>query len=672
SLSKTSMQHVTQPKEKTNKKLKRKKIIASSDPKASKIVRESTSTPQVADTQHIEETVATTSTTQSLKASELVEEQRNQPETTDTTKVQEIIIEKADHAVEEEDHDKGIDSSIMSMGDVRLEDSSINDEDNPFDTKSDIKVLVEEPADSDLHSMFDDKVKSISGFEAADSNEEGTENTQPKVTLTQSEKATADNILDEMAALKASVDKPSDPLGHLWAEISSLSNKVNNLESSLAKKVFSKLEESVPKMVAATFEERMPELISDTLKNILPNIIEESFQQALPKFEEDSGDPAVYCDVNLWELINLMKDMVHLLDSALVFRKANAKGEKWEKANPDPDITKSNIQTTSSAYSSTPPRDENKGKGIATKEEPVKLPMPLIEQGGSDPKMLNLQQFSIFGKKMTLEVVQAQLTEIKWLVDLKAEQEKTEQKLKALSNKELEAQSTQLAAYEAKRKRILEEYNHYITFRVDPLPITKISYKIDKAKFEWIKTQARKLGIPPSPELIAFGLSDAEKKGKRSSEIIKEVFVKEYIVVDGMHSNLIPPPWVKGSRWLVIRELKSVIFFYNRNFDLVFQREEEFHLATTARLIRTQSAIQIGTPEAEEMYKKMKLEIEARKDVSAGIEGLAECKASASNLRRIQVKDIVKKVKDYLKRYTLAGMDISWYIEGIHCGFKEN
>ncbi|GKC17822.1 Toll/interleukin-1 receptor domain-containing protein [Tanacetum coccineum] len=32
----------------------------------------------------------------------------------------------------------------------------------------------------------------------------------------------------------------------------------------------------------------------------------------------------------------------------------------------------------------------------------------------------------------------------------------------------------------------------------------------------------------------------------------------------------------------------------------------------------------------------------------AGIEGLAECKASASNLRRIQVKDIVKEVEDYL------------------------
>ncbi|GKC75848.1 hypothetical protein Tco_1126622 [Tanacetum coccineum] len=338
------------------------------------------------------------------------------------------------------------------------------------------------------------------------------------------------------------------------------------------------------------------------------------------------GDKLDKGDVNLRELINLMKDMVHLLDSALVFRKVNAEGEKLEKANPDPDITESNLQgeqklnddkmanvqkeqssvletnsrqappiseqvpplTTSSAYSLTPLRDENKWKGIATGEEPVKLLMPLIEQGGSNPKMLNLQQF-IPGKKMSLEVAKAQLIEIKRLVDLKAEQEKTEQKLKALSNKELEAQSAQLAAYEAKRKRMLEEYNHYITFRVNPLPITKISYKIDKVN--------------------KFATLIIERNNQPLSLTV-------YIVVDGMHRNLIPPSWVEGSRWLVIREPKSGIFFYNGNFNLVFQREEEFDLATTAQLIRTQSSIQRGTPKAEEMYKKIELAIKARNDVT--------------------------------------------------------
>ncbi|GJZ80039.1 hypothetical protein Tco_0644876 [Tanacetum coccineum] len=47
------------------------------------------------------------------------------------------------------------------------------------------------------------------------------------------------------------------------------------------------------------------------------------------------------------------------------------------------------------------------------------------------------------------------------------------------------------------------------------------------------------------------------------------------------------------------------------------------------------------------------------------MKGLSECKASESNIRRIRVKDIVKKVKDYLKTHSSARMDISCYEEGL-------
>ncbi|GJU16880.1 hypothetical protein Tco_1183130 [Tanacetum coccineum] len=160
-----------------------------------------------------------------------------------------------EHIVKEEV--KGV--GLSFMGDVPFEQlmdkydqkqSTIQEmHESPYDTESEIKVVkrfqppqtndedhitflgpiydeldqrVEKPTDSNLHSMLDDEVESISGFEAADSNEEGTENTEPKVTLTQSEEATADNIPDEMADLKASADKLSNPLGHLWAEVPSL------------------------------------------------------------------------------------------------------------------------------------------------------------------------------------------------------------------------------------------------------------------------------------------------------------------------------------------------------------------------------------------------------------------------------------------------------------------
>ncbi|GJW69382.1 retrovirus-related pol polyprotein from transposon TNT 1-94 [Tanacetum coccineum] len=50
--------------------------------------------------------------------------------------------------------------------------------------------------------------------------------------------------------------------------------------------------------------------------------------------------------------------------------------------------------------------------------------------------------------------------------------------------------------------------------------------------------------------------------------------------------------------------------------------------------------------------------IEEEVPVMVSNEGLAKCKASATNIRRIQVRDIVKEVKDYLKTYSSAGMDI--------------
>nr|GEU97030.1 Toll/interleukin-1 receptor (TIR) domain-containing protein [Tanacetum cinerariifolium] len=43
------------------------------------------------------------------------------------------------------------------------------------------------------------------------------------------------------------------------------------------------------------------------------------------------------------------------------------------------------------------------------------------------------------------------------------------------------------------------------------------------------------------------------------------------------------------------------------------------------------------------------------------MKGLSECKASKSNVRRIQVKDIVKEVEDHLKTYSSARIDISCF-----------
>nr|GEX84000.1 hypothetical protein [Tanacetum cinerariifolium] len=185
---------------------------------------------------------------------------------------------------------------------------------------------------------------------------------------------------------------------------------------------------------------------------------------------------------------------------------------------------------------------------------------------------------------------------------------------------------------------------------------------------------------PPSPELATFGMTAEDKKKKRT-ELLKEVFVKERIEVDGSQRNLTPPPGVVGKKGLVIREPEAWFFYYNANFDLVFQRESEFHITSTVQLIKLQKTIVQDSPEAKEMYKIMELEIESwlsvEEPLSAGlrgdedqlsakhqlaVKGLSKCKASESNIRRIQVKDIVKEVEDYLKTYSSAGMDISWHL----------
>ncbi|GJX86663.1 retrovirus-related pol polyprotein from transposon TNT 1-94, partial [Tanacetum coccineum] len=52
------------------------------------------------------------------------------------------------------------------------------------------------------------------------------------------------------------------------------------------------------------------------------------------------------------------------------------------------------------------------------------------------------------------------------------------------------------------------------------------------------------------------------------------------------------------------------------------------------------------------------------------VKGLSECKALESNIKRIQVKYVVKEVEDYLKTYSPAGMDINWSAVSISCPDK--
>ncbi|GKG25949.1 hypothetical protein Tco_0399095, partial [Tanacetum coccineum] len=75
---------------------------------------------------------------------------------------------------------------------------------------------------------------------------------------------------------------------------------------------------------------------------------------------------------------------------------------------------------------------------------------------------------------MTLDEAKAQMQEMQRLAFLKEEKEKTEKKLKVLTPTQIQAQAQRLAEYEAKRAKMLEEYNYYINHWANQLPIIKI------------------------------------------------------------------------------------------------------------------------------------------------------------------------------------------------------
>ncbi|GJT83624.1 hypothetical protein Tco_1057966 [Tanacetum coccineum] len=201
---------------------------------------------------------------------------------------------------------------------------------------------------------------------------------------------------------------------------------------------------------------------------------------------------------------------------------------------------------------------------------------------------------------MSQEELNNQIKELKRISDLKAQKDKFEQELRKMFNQAtLKAHAKKWTEHDAKKAKILEEYNHQISFRADPLPITKISYTVNtnkeatmkiirgdnplnlivhpnfrlksmgfsewlevhalaskkpgksndmllqslRAKFQWVMDQAKKLGLPPPQALATFGMTAEEKKRKRT-QFLKEAFVTEDIRVDGMNMNLIPPPVV--------------------------------------------------------------------------------------------------------------------------------
>ncbi|GJY33700.1 hypothetical protein Tco_0418169 [Tanacetum coccineum] len=181
-------------------------------------------------------------------------------------------------------------------------------------------------------------------------------------------------------------------------------------------------------------------------------------------------------------------------------------------------------------------------------------------------------------KKMALEEAKAQMKEIKRLELLKAEKVKDEK-------------------------------------RADPLPITKISYRIDNST-----TQATMRITRYSPLKSHSGKDTSCKNVEHpATTTANNILTSPTGGKWNEKRNLTLPEGVVGKEGMVIKELEAKIFLYNGNFDLVFQRRSEYALASTPQLIRIQNLIK----------------------------RLAECKASACNEDSLSAKH-QRAIKDSL------------------------
>nr|GEV50843.1 hypothetical protein [Tanacetum cinerariifolium] len=406
SLSRTSMPPVTQPKAKTAKRPRKKKIPSSTQPEVLKSSRISKSSSlQATYLQPAEEFVVIADATKSLDASESAE-----------------VLDQ--NIMEEEDD--GVYSLEEPTFEQLMDEVDKLKEGSQRSTLDDINVINITPKDDkegdasdfDLCSMPSDDLASLTGFETSDSDNEAS--------ISVTKKHSADNLMATsdgdvvLPNASAGVSALSDPFGHLQRELTTISSKVDQLESKITKRVFDELKSSIPSLVSDALKETLPSLLIDALKAYLLN-------------NSDCVSDLKYA----------IKDMNFLIEAAEVFKKVNAEGEN----------SLSNCLPQLHPALHHHPRDPSKGKGIATKE-PMKELIPYIKEGGSDLIKLNIKPFVTTEGELSQEEYMAQIKEMKRLADLKAVKAESKKSLRKIMNPAtVQAQTLKLAEYEEKKAK---------------------------------------------------------------------------------------------------------------------------------------------------------------------------------------------------------------------------
>nr|GEV98073.1 hypothetical protein [Tanacetum cinerariifolium] len=539
---------------------------------------------------------------------------------------------------------------------------------SPYDTESEIKIVKsyftseipklqdqimhDSDESADYESMPEDDLRSVLGFEDAESND------------TQGNKVShSDHTFPDH---NASAD-----------------------QSSIIHQVLDGIKSTLPALVTTDLQEQLPKLLSNTLRDCLPSIIQESLQTYI----QASSKKFARLETELSKTLKseMGKSVTKLVKSVII--NDTAEGEKNKKAkDPNPAATQGEPQSAEPLVESqeeqpadlnivnkesAPPasdakinegkelvvykskdkkskgiisveddsdedykqpiskrfkimtlipdipnptplntfvpehllkpkeqqKDSSKGKAVAIIEEPGDKLVKYQEEEGSNPKMPKLNFFIALEGPLSQKEHNNQIKEMKRLKDLKAEQENSEHELRKADTLPF----TKISYVVNSRKEVTMKF----TRDNNPLNlVVRLNFRLKTLAFsEWL--EEKRLRIPPPPKLATFGLAVEEKKRKRI-EFIKEVFVIENVRVDGMDRNVIPPPESMPIQGVVINEPELLIFFMNGNTNIGFHRGSEFHLTPTAELIRLQNQINVDLEIAREMFTKMNYVIEAR------------------------------------------------------------
>nr|GFC00406.1 hypothetical protein [Tanacetum cinerariifolium] len=249
-------------------------------------------------------------------------------------------------------------------------------------------------SDSDMQSMPDDELRSVLGFETVDYDN-----------LLNNEVSTSDHIVQDDNAFAERMSL-SDHMDHICEEVSFFHSKLGDIESSIAR-----INSSMPTFITNALKEQLLDLLSATLKDCLPSIIKDSLQthtlgflkRGKKKKDENAIPALTQGEHQIAENITTLKTQ-----GELAFKESTMPLSKRFKimhpipSKPQPSVKQFTDQlfgTTSSKFSPSSleeqpsPRDESKGKGIATEEPPRDKLASFQVEGGYNLKMLNIKSF---------------------------------------------------------------------------------------------------------------------------------------------------------------------------------------------------------------------------------------------------------------------------------------